>query len=180
MKGVKAFSAAARAGQNTDRDKYNLEGYPDPTAHRALENILQCATAKKKRKRSGNRNGNQKDTGAENRNGRPFVYVCSPYAGNIEQNTKNACRYCRFAAGKGAVPIAPHLLYPQFLDDGNPGERALGLSFGLSLLGVCSEVWVFGGHVSPGMAAEIDKAKRKGIALRYFADRRGEVSPYGR
>ena len=35
------------------------------------------------------------------------------------------------------IPFAPHLLYPQVLDDGDPDERALGLFFGLVWLGRC-------------------------------------------
>lgn len=38
------------------------------------------------------------------------------------------------------------------------------------LLGRCEEVWVFGSHISDGMAAEIEKAKRKQIRIRYFTE----------
>ena len=46
---------------------------------------------------------------------RPLVYVASPFSGDVERNVMNARRYCRFAAESGAVPLAPHLLLPQFL-----------------------------------------------------------------
>ena len=76
--------------------KYNSEGYPDPTAHGALEIIEQEEHAL--------------------RAFRPIVYICSPYAGDIEVNVAAARRYSRFAVDAGYIPIAPHLLFPQFLD----------------------------------------------------------------
>lgn len=51
---------------------------------------------------------------------KPIVYICSPYTGDIKANVENARRYCRFAADTGYIPMAPHLLFPQFLDDANP------------------------------------------------------------
>jgi hypothetical protein len=75
---------------------------------------------------------------------RPIIYVCSPYAGDIKHNVEAASRYCRFAVEQGYIPIAPHLLFPQFLDDTDPTERELGLFFGNALMSKCAEVWVFG------------------------------------
>ena len=42
---------------------------------------------------------------------RPLVYICSPFSGDIEGNTKKAREYSRFAVDQGAIPLAPHLLY---------------------------------------------------------------------
>lgn len=98
----------------------------------------------------------------------PMVYICSPYAGNIEENVRNARRYSRFAVDKGYLPITPHLLYPQFLDDGMQSERDLGMFFGIVLMDKCSEVWVFGERISAGMKIEIDRARCKGYKVRYF------------
>ena len=66
------------------------------------------------------------------------------------------------------MPVASHLLYPQILNDSNPRERELGLMFGLALLAICDEIWVFteGGEISSGMAKEIEEAKRLGIPVR--------------
>lgn len=128
--------------------KYNDEGYPDPTAHAALTEVAKT----------------------EHR-GFPFmplVYICSPYAGNIEANTAATKRYSRFAVDKGYIPIAPHLLFPQFLNDANQRERELGLFFGNVLMSKCAEIWVFGDNISPGMDAEIKRAKRKNYRIRYF------------
>ena len=91
-------------------DYRNSEGYPDPTAGEALSRI---ATNEKQSLRAF----------------RPIVYICSPFSGDVETNVRSARRYSRFAVDKGYIPIAPHLLFPQFLDDNKPEERELGLFF---------------------------------------------------
>ena len=136
-------------------DKFNSEGYYDPTAYEAMSTV-----EKEERALSAFR---------------PIVYICSPYAGEIEKNVKAAQEYSRFAVEKGYIPIAPHLLFPQFLNDANPKERQLGLFFGNALMSKCSEVWVFGSHISAGMEAEINRAKWKNYRLRYFTESCEEV-----
>jgi hypothetical protein len=131
-------------------DIRNSEGYPDPTAYEALLLI-------------------EKEERAL-RAFRPIVYICSPYAGDIEKNVKAARDYCRFAVDKGFIPVAPHLLFPQFMDDTDPKERELGLFFGNALMSKCSEVWVFGSVISPGMQVEIKRARWKNYRLRYFTE----------
>lgn len=135
--------------------KYNSEGYPDPTAFGALSSI-----------------GNE--TRAL-RAFRPIVYICSPFAGDIEKNVAAARTYSRFAVEQGYIPIAPHLLFPQFLNDTDPKERELGLFFGNAIMSKCSEIWVFGSHISSGMEAEIKRAKWKNYRLRYFTENLEEV-----
>ena len=130
--------------------KFNSEGYFHPTAHGALSAI-------EKEERSL-------------RAFRPIVYICSPYAGDIDANVDAARRYSRFAVEQGYIPIAPHLLFPQFLNDADPKERQLGLFFGNALMSKCSEVWVFGSRISAGMEAEIERAKWKNYRLRYFTE----------
>ena len=80
-------------------DKFNHEGYFDPTTYEALTNIHREEMAADKKAAY-----------------LPLVYVCSPYAGDIETNVKNAKRYSRFAVDENAIPVTPHLLYPQFMD----------------------------------------------------------------
>ena len=126
----------------------NAEGYPDPTAAEAISNIIKEEKAAKRY--------------------RPLVYIASPFAGDTETNIRRARGYCRFAVSRGCVPLAPHLHYPQFLDDDDPESRALGLKFAVILLGKCDELWVFGGCVTQGMAMEIAKAEKCGIPIRYF------------
>lgn len=99
---------------------------------------------------------------------RPLVYICSPLSGDIPGNTERARQYCRFALEQGQIPLAPHLLFPQFMDDANPEERELAIFMDVVLLGKCSEVWVFGDTVSEGMRTEINVAKKRRQPVRYF------------
>lgn len=66
------------------------------------------------------------------------------------------------------IPIAPHLLFPQFLSEET--ERELAIFMDLVLLGKCEQIWVFGGEVSDGMRREIGKAKQKNMTIRYFTE----------
>ena len=106
------------------------------------------------------------------------VYVCSPYAGDIENNVKNAKAYSRYAVKENAIPVTPHLLYPQFMDDGNDAEREMATHFNYVLLGKCTELWVFGGVVSRGMAREIGVAKKRRMKIRWFDHAMKEVNEY--
>ena len=92
---------------------------------------------------------------------RKKVFICSPFRGDMEGNAKKATAYSRMAYEAGYLPIAPHLLFPQFLDEGNPAERQAGISMGLELLLCCDEVWVFG-KATEGMAEEIAFAEGQG------------------
>ena len=134
----------------------NSEDYPDPTAEIALGNVAKL----------------EKDA----RRYRPLVYIASPFAGDTEYNTSRARGYCRFAVGRGCIPLAPHLHYPQFMDDSDRDERELGLFFAIVLLGKCDELWVFGERISNGMSREIAKAKNRGIPVRYFNSKCEEES----
>lgn len=49
----------------------------------------------------------------------PLVYVYSSYTGDIENNVKNTKTYSRYAVKENDISVTPHLLYPQFRDDGN-------------------------------------------------------------
>lgn len=139
----------------------NSEGYADPTAAAAFSNIGHEISKEKRRVRGIMR--------------RRKVYVVSKFAGDIPNNVKLARRYCRFAASKKYIPIASHLMYPQFLNDKDPKERELGLLFGLALLKCCYEVWCFGTDISAGMKQEIEEAKRLNKPIRYFTTDMEEI-----
>jgi len=94
------------------------------------------------------------------------VYICSACRGDYERNMTAARRYCRQALEACVIPIAPHLYFTQFLNDADPDDRALGMSAGLELLKLCSEVWVFG-EPSEGMLAEIAAAHELGLPMLY-------------
>ena len=98
-----------------------------------------------------------------------MIYVCSPFKGDdIEQNIERARRYCRKIAMTGRIPFAPHLYFPQFLDDAEPQERERGIDYALKSMWFCSEVWVFGDVISEGMRREIDHAKKTRKVVKYF------------
>ena len=126
--------------------RYNPEGYPDPTPHEALTNILR----------------EEKETYGYRR----VVYICSPYSGDTVTNTRNAEKYCRLAVEKRVIPFAPHLLYPHFVDEGK--DRDLALFMGMVMLDKCAEVWVFGDTISSGMKGELERAEKRHKTVRYF------------
>lgn len=136
--------------------KYNSEGYHDPTTYGALSII-------------------EKEEKAAKKAYRPLVYICSPFAGDVENNVNMARVYSRFAVRNACIPLAPHLLFPQFMDDSVPAERSIALFMGMVLLGKCEQIWVFGNTISKGMAAEIEKAKKKNMPIRYFTEELEEV-----
>lgn len=97
-----------------------------------------------------------------------LIYIASPYAGDIAGNTQFAIQCCQFAIQRGYTPIAPHLIYPQILDDTIPEQRELGLTLGYRILEACSEMWVCGERISDGMTKEIHHAESLGINIRYI------------
>ena len=131
----------------------NSEGYADPTAGSAMSRIMKEYRQQQKKRYAGKN--------------RRKIYVASKYAGDVDANVAATITYCRRVIDEGYMPVASHLLYPQILNDSDPKERDLGLLFGLALLRMCDEVWVFG-TVSPGVAQEIEEAKRLKKKIRYF------------
>lgn len=108
------------------------------------------------------------------------IFVCSALRGDIEINIQNAQKYCRWVANEcGAVPIAPHLIFPQFLDDSNEKERQLGIEMGLDLLCGCSELWYFGEIVTQGMVTEINEALKMEIPIQHISNEEIKVDEYG-
>ena len=102
------------------------------------------------------------------------VYICSPCnpratgelgRKRLERNLRNAEWYSRAAVASHATPIAPHLLFTRFMDEFSPGERNLGLELAAEVLKRCDELWVFGDHISEGMQAEIDLAKKRNMPI---------------
>lgn len=135
-------------------DKFNSEGYYDPTSYEAMTNVA------KVEKHSAFR---------------PLVYICSPYAGDTEYNTLQARKYSRYAYEQNVIPLTPHLLYPQFMTDNNPTERNDAMHFNYVLLGKCNELWVFGDVISKGMAHEISIANKRNQTIRWFDNNCEEV-----
>ena len=100
----------------------------------------------------------------------PLVYVCSPFRGNIDENVINARKYSRFTFDKKNIPITPHLLYPQFINDNDLFERNIAIhKINYVLIGLCKEMWVFGDVITEGMEREILIAKKRKMRIRYFS-----------
>lgn len=99
-----------------------------------------------------------------------WVYICSPYHGDTQENTRKALKYCQFAAEQKRLPICPHVYFTRFLDDNNPVMRALGLMYGLDLMFLCDEIWVCGETVSEGMSMELKEAKEAGIPIKEYSE----------
>ena len=67
-----------------------------------------------------------------------LVYICSPLrpiltneperTEELNTNIKLARDACTLAVYRGFLPVAPHLYFPQFLNDDVAAERNLGLA----------------------------------------------------
>ena len=120
----------------------------------------------------------KKSSIAQNPTSRKKVYICSPFrpistdpilaANELIDNLKLAKDACTFAAIRGCEPIAPHLYYPQFLNDDDKYERALGMELGINALRTCDELWIISPRISSGMSAEIKEAQKCGIPVLVF------------
>lgn len=97
-----------------------------------------------------------------------LIFVSSPYSGDIAKNVANAKAYCKYVIDQGLIPIAPHLLFPQFLDDTDDTDRLMGLYAGLTLLERCDEFWLFGDTISDGMRTELEEAIRLGKPITFL------------
>lgn len=103
----------------------------------------------------------------------PVVFISSPYAGDVEGNIRKARRYCRFALESGYIPVAPHLLFPQFMNE--KSERRKAMFMNLVLLSKCSEFWYFGNEITSGMDIERERARKRKMTIRHFSENCQEV-----
>lgn len=133
---------------------YNPEEYFSPTEYEALKRVEREERAAEKSAAF-----------------RPIVYICSPYShGCININIENARKYSRFAVDRHYMPITPHIYFAQFMDDTVFEERETALFMNFVLMSKCVELWVFGDTISAGMKAEIERAERKRMKIRYFTE----------
>lgn len=107
---------------------------------------------------------------------RPLVYICSPLRSvsstnptlELSANLRLARDACTLACYRGCIPIAPHLYFPQFLDDNDPSQRALGMEFGADAICHCEALWIVSRRISSGMSAEIKIAQQFGVKVLVF------------
>ncbi|TRX47083.1 DUF4406 domain-containing protein [Corynebacterium guaraldiae] len=131
----------------------NKEGYADLTAYQALKRAQRAEFGY-----------------------RPLVYICSPYSGDTEANTALAREICARAVGEKKIPLAPHLFFPQFMDDTDPDERELAMFFNRVLLSHCEGMWVYTPRVSAGMRLEIQWAHAIDLPIRYIDENLEKVA----
>lgn len=104
-----------------------------------------------------------------------LVYICSRYKPDenhsVEFHRAVAASACRIIVDENIynIPVAPHLYFPQFMDDDSPMERKTALFYGKHILNQCDrmKVIVVDGIISEGMKAEIEQAEGK-IPIDYF------------
>lgn len=117
---------------------------------------------------------------SSNRNFTETVFICSPYrpasteplekAEELRGNIRLARRACELAVTCGYMPLAPHCYFTGFLNDDDPEQRKDGLKLAKGWLDISDMVWVFGDHISEGMAEEIAYASELGIPIRMMRD----------
>ena len=103
------------------------------------------------------------------------IFICSRFEGDSEKHKQLARIYCLMVWNKGYLPIAPHLYFPQFLDNNNKEQREAIMQVGLNALRQCKAVYVYGRSVSDGMRREIKLAEELKIPITYFDEYGDEV-----
>lgn len=94
------------------------------------------------------------------------VYVCSAYGGK-KSNIERAINYCLMEVELGNVPIAPHVMYGQMLDEQT--DRETGIELGLHLLERSDALHVWS-EITDGMRREIAHAESIGIPVTYMTE----------
>jgi len=117
--------------------------------------------------------------------GKKLIYICSPLRPQssdpdeadmeLFENLFRARNACELVKNLGAIPVCPHLYFPQFLDDELPEERELGMQLALAALRRCHAVYVFSEHITPGMVREIAEAARRDIPVKMIYEEDGTL-----
>ena len=137
-------------------NKYNSEGYYDPTVYEALVNI-------------------EKAEKSARRVYRPLVYICSPYAGDVERNVNMAGHT---AALRYGIPVFPLPLTCSIRSSWmTPSQQSGNLP--------CSWEWCCSQNVSRcgcsaasyhrGCGQRLRKRKKEKIPVRYFTEELEEM-----
>lgn len=99
-----------------------------------------------------------------------LVIVESPYAGDVERNTRYARAALADCLRRGEAPFASHLLYtqPGVLDDDVPHDRAGGIAAGLAWGEKADATIVYMDlGISSGMRVGIERARRDGRVIEF-------------
>ncbi|MCU0664664.1 MAG: hypothetical protein MUC50_20365 [Myxococcota bacterium] len=145
---------------------WNLLGDPRDYPEEALEEVVDalhyCAAELVRLRREH----------IKNRGRRPRVYVCHAVSANTEKTERAIKAICREIVHSGALPIAPQVYLPQFVDEHS--ARGLSMTFCLELVALCDELRVYGTTITSGMRREIELAEGFGIPVRHMTE---EVQP---
>lgn len=96
---------------------------------------------------------------------RPIAYVCSPTNTKIIFNSKKACEYSRTIYDHGYTPIAPHLLFPQFMDESIAEECNEMTMMNKVLIRKSRIMFVCGDAITSRMQQEMLYARQIGITV---------------
>lgn len=92
------------------------------------------------------------------------IFVASPFRWDEQRNRKYAVACMMDCLRRGESPFAPHLLYPIFLDDNHPEDRARGIQAGLDwMLKADIVAFYIDLGMSEGMREEMKFAKEHKI-----------------
>lgn len=105
------------------------------------------------------------------------VFVCSPYRGDIENNSKKAAYAAKIICGCGYIPVVPHLYFPQFLDEEDEFERIRGIELGIELMKDCDLIWLIGPSITSGMEYELEVAKGIRIPVKMYDEQLRQINP---
>lgn len=102
-----------------------------------------------------------------------LIFICSPFRAKTKEEKQNNLDIvkiaCKVVADYNYIPIAPHLHFPQFLDDEIEKERELGIESGTILLNKCNMLLIVGNIISEGMSKEIEYAKKHHIKIKQIS-----------
>ena len=105
------------------------------------------------------------------------VFICSPMKGDVEKNLKLAKFAARVLINSGYIPSAPHLYFPQFLDDSDQYERIKGIKMGVELMKECDRMWIIGTTITNGMEYEINEAKKAKVPALLYDEKLRQIDP---
>lgn len=88
-----------------------------------------------------------------------MVYICAPYSGDVEENTKRVAAFAKYAYDKGNIPLTVHLLFP-FIDDTNEEDRRIAIFMDIVLMGKRQEDWVLGNEITRCKRIETEKVNK--------------------
>ena len=96
------------------------------------------------------------------------VYIAHQLSGNVQENVQVVLRILKEVHNEQIVPVAPYLVSVQYLNDGLPEERLLGIASNKEFFvrKVVDELWLCGPKISEGMKQEIKLSMQHGIPVK--------------